>query len=427
MRRAVLALLGALVVAATVVAPASAVGIAPRGSVGIDVSYPQCGAVGPSMTGAFGVVGVTKGSAWTANPCLAAEASQFPRSLHLYVNTGWNAASPHVSATSPRRCAPGDAVCRAYNYGYGAGRDALAVASSAGVHGSSWWLDVENGNTWSTVPAQNRASLQGEYDALRQGGVAVVGAYSTTAQWNAITGSWSNGWPSWGATKVTTATQAATYCTGHRFTGGQTWMIQFSGATYDADVTCAVASVPSAPRSVSASPRPRSAVVGWATPASNGGAAVTGYRVTAKPGGRTCATTTARVCTVTGLADKVLYTFTVRAVNIAGAGPASAASAAVVAGAPSAPRSLAVLFPAAHLARGSWSAPASRGSAPVKAYQVRWTSDAGRHWTAWAGTRLTRLATRAGMVRGRVYTVQVRAVNALGAGPVAGRSFVQGR
>jgi hypothetical protein len=337
MKRGATVLLAVLALVLALVAPASGAGVAPKGAVGIDVSYPQCGAVGPSMTAAFGVVGVTGGSAWTANPCLTAEAAQFPAALHLYVNTGWFAASTHVSATTPRVCAAGDLVCRAYNYGYGAGRDALAVAATAGVHGATWWLDVENGNTWSTVTAQNRASLQGEYDALRKGGVAVVGAYSTTAQWNAITGSWLNGWPNWGSTVLTSASLAATYCTGHRFTGGQTWMIQFRGATYDEDVTCAVGSVPSAPRSV------------------------------------------------------------------------------------------VVAFPAAHAARVSWAAPASRGSAAVTAYQVRWTADAGRHWTAWASTRLVRVVTRRGLVKGHVYTLQVRAVNVFGAGPVGARRFVQGR
>jgi hypothetical protein len=337
MRRALAALLGALAVATALVAPANAAGIAPKGSVGIDVSYPQCGSVGPSMTGAFGVVGVTGGSAWSSNPCLAAEAARFPTALHLYVNTGWNTASPHATGTTPRVCAKTDALCRAYDYGYGAGRSALAVAAKAGVHATTWWLDVENGNTWSTVPAQNRASLQGEYDALRKGGVALVGAYSTTAQWNEITGTWQNGWPNWGATVLTSASAAAAYCTGHRFTGGQTWMIQFRGATYDEDVACAVGSVPSAPRSV------------------------------------------------------------------------------------------VVSFPAAHAARASWAAPASRGSAAVTAYQVRWTADGGRHWTAWASTRLVRLVTRGGLVKGHAYTVQVRAVNVFGAGPVGARRFVQGR
>jgi hypothetical protein len=44
----------------------------PPGSTGHDVSYPQCGMPLPS-SGSFGVVGVTNGIAFSANPCLAAQ------------------------------------------------------------------------------------------------------------------------------------------------------------------------------------------------------------------------------------------------------------------------------------------------------------------------------------------------------------------
>jgi hypothetical protein len=52
---------------------------APAGSVGHDVSYPQCTAGGGStvtkgpLSGQFGIVGVTDGLPWSANPCLGTE------------------------------------------------------------------------------------------------------------------------------------------------------------------------------------------------------------------------------------------------------------------------------------------------------------------------------------------------------------------
>ena len=70
----------------------------------------------------------------------------------------------------------------------------------------SWWLDVETGNTWESGTsglANNVADLQGMVDALKStgekatdstnsvvplGGVAIVGIYSTSSQWKAITG-----------------------------------------------------------------------------------------------------------------------------------------------------------------------------------------------------------------------------------------------
>ena len=210
-------------------------GIYTSGTVGTDVSWPNCSA--RLNTGAaFGVVGVTDGLGYSTNPCLSSEASHFSN-LSLYVNTGWNSSSSHVNSTSPRVCVTGDNNCLAYNYGYNAGLYAYNAAISAGVHSTTWWLDVETNNTWSNNTVQNQNSLQGETDALRVSGVAMVGVYSTTAQWQSITNGWQNRLPSWGATTWTTAKQAAKYCTGHDFTGGGTWLIQFKGKL-DQDYAC---------------------------------------------------------------------------------------------------------------------------------------------------------------------------------------------
>lgn len=96
-------------------------------------------------------------------------------------------------------------------------------------------------------------------------------------------------------------------------------------------ITAAIPSTaPGAPTGVSAVAGRQRATVSWTAPASNGGSPITGYAVTAAPGGATCATTGALTCAVTGLTAGTSYTFTVRATNAVGPGPASAASAAVV-------------------------------------------------------------------------------------------------
>lgn len=208
------------------------------GQTGVDVGWPNCSAtVGPES---FGIVGVSDGAGYSANPCLSQQAKDFPLSLSLYVNTGWDSRSKNITATSPRVCTRGDNNCLAYNYGYNAGVYAYKYATAEGVSRKTWWLDVETINTWNKNTQQNQMSLQGEYQALMDNGATTVGVYSTTAQWKTITGSWQNNWPSWGATTWTTAAAAQTYCTGHEFTGGQSYLMQYkpSKSSLDQDVAC---------------------------------------------------------------------------------------------------------------------------------------------------------------------------------------------
>lgn len=226
-----LLILGSVIFSAGVV---HAQGIYQSGTSGLDISYPNCTAAVPSSS--FGIVGVNRGLLYSYNNCLAAQAKHFTN-LSLYMNTGWYAQSSYISATSPKLCAAGDSNCLAYNYGYNAAADSYNYALSQGVTSSTWWLDVETANSWSKNVSENQNSLQGAYDLLTNSGISSVGIYSTTAQWQTITGGWKNGWANWGASTWKTAKQAATYCTGHQFNGGPTYLIQYQGKL-DQDYAC---------------------------------------------------------------------------------------------------------------------------------------------------------------------------------------------
>lgn len=84
---------------------------------------------------------------------------------------------------------------------------------------------------------------------------------------------------------------------------------------------------PSAPRAVSVSPSRDRVTVSWRAPAQTGGRPITGYKATAKPGGRTCSTVN-RSCVIRGLDTGVRYTVSVQAKNDVGWSEASRRSAA---------------------------------------------------------------------------------------------------
>ena len=216
---------------------ASAATLYPSGSTGVDLSWPNCGEQIPAST-TFGIIGVTEGTPYSANPCLADQAAHFPKTLSLYANSGWNDHSDHLDPSSPKACLPEDGDCLAYNYGYNAGLAAYDAANAAGVSSAMWWLDVESDNTWNDDASQNRNSLQGEYDALTARGATTVGVYSTTSGWQTITGGWQNSWPSWIGADDPASAQGRQACTGAQFTGGPTLVVQSDLHQIDRDIAC---------------------------------------------------------------------------------------------------------------------------------------------------------------------------------------------
>lgn len=97
-------------------------------------------------------------------------------------------------------------------------------------------------------------------------------------------------------------------------------------------LTVAGPTVPAAPTIVSVEVAEGQATIAWTPPADDGGSPITGYvieRVNPSPLEIEFPALPASTATVTGLTNGVAHTFTVRAVNAVGRGPASAASSPV--------------------------------------------------------------------------------------------------
>lgn len=227
----------AIGVVGVITSPAIAASVYPAGSVGYDVSWPNC-KVRPPKNPAFGIVGVTGGLTFRTNQCLLEEAHWF-RHLSLYLNTGYAGKQrAEKFANRPRVCANDNEACMAYNFGYNAGVDALNYAAQQDVHVRIWWLDVETVNSWSDNVVYNRASLQGMADAIKRNILfPTIGFYAYPGQWQTITGDWQNGYPNWVATGGDDYLLAVSWCKGRSFNGGPTWLVQYT-VRLDRDYVC---------------------------------------------------------------------------------------------------------------------------------------------------------------------------------------------
>jgi hypothetical protein len=185
----------------------------------------------------------------------------------------------------------------------------------------------------------------------------------------------------------------------------------------DLDVTPERAT-PGAPQELvaTAAPTDPAVTLGWSAPADPGDSPVTGYTVTASPGGRTQSLgASARQAVLSDLTPGTTYTFTVAARNVAGTGTAATASAVTAAAStstpPSAPRALSLVpRPLIDAVDVAWTEPADDGGSPRTSYVLTVDGVAYPVAPEWTGVRFYRLA------RGATHQVSVAAASATGTG-----------
>ena len=318
---------------------------------------------------------------------------------------------------------------------------ALTCTMTGLKNGKSYTFSVrstnKNGNSaWSPASVGVRPSKPPQPPT---GVTAAAGDTRATVTWVAPLDDGGNPLLSFTATsspdgRTCTAVAPALSCTVPGLTNGTAYTFTVTAANITGDGAASTASntvtpfgVPLTPAAPTAIAGDQSATVSWTAPGANG-RPITGYVVTATPGGRLCSVdvtlvpTPGLTCVVTGLVNGTSYTFTVVATNLAGDSAASPASSPVVPSVvPDAPTAVTATS-GDRTATVTWTAPASDGGRPITRYTV--TSSPGARTCTVTTTPLATSCTftSGDLTNGTAYTFTVVATNVTGDGAASSAS-----
>jgi fibronectin type 3 domain-containing protein len=175
--------------------------------------------------------------------------------------------------------------------------------------------------------------------------------------------------------------------------------------------------VPGAPTGLTATAGNGQVALAWTAPASNGGSAITGYRIYrgTSSGAETLLITTAAVTTYTDTAvvNGTSYFYQVTAVNDLGESVRSTEASARPAAAPGAPTNPSAKPDKTRGVDLSWSAPSSNGGSAITGYRIyRSTASGTEVFLTAVGTTTSFVDTST--TKGVRYYYKVSAVNAIG-------------
>ncbi|HEY6794727.1 MAG TPA: hypothetical protein VI248_08595 [Kineosporiaceae bacterium] len=229
----------------------------PAGMVpGYDVSWPQCsttqGGFGnpmPRGRTSFLLLGLSRGSAFTTNPCLATQVA-WARSHQVYVAAyvlptyPTNAEYATQGGRGPYRTTT--VTGRLMNVGWQQAAYWVAARRRAGLTAPMVWIDIEQkpGRPWPDRPAdRNLPVIRGLLAGFAHAGL-LTGIYTTPSHWIQIAGGIRLGRPEWRTVGRRTAADALAGCYRPGVQGSPVLLAQYWSSApsnpVDYDVMCPI-------------------------------------------------------------------------------------------------------------------------------------------------------------------------------------------
>lgn len=248
-----LALTLATITGSMMVAPSAGASPQPRIGVsasGNDISWPQCpkgmgiptrrtqGQPAPRADATFVVMGLTNGPGFYPNPCLAAQVA-WVKARHLWA-AAYSVVTYPTGAPMATYGGTGTLTDRLRRVGAAQAAFNVATMRETGLKVPMVWVDVEPYRVapWSKSAASNNAVIDGVLAGYKAAGLR-TGIYSYEGGWKLITGSrLLPSLPTWVPVGPRGRSAAAARCAVKSFTGGPTWMTQWTGDSRDYDLTC---------------------------------------------------------------------------------------------------------------------------------------------------------------------------------------------
>ena len=237
--------------------------------------------------------------------------------------------------------------------------------------------------------------------------------YNVSSTWCNVTGQFTSIVPSTNSTGTTYTVSGLTNGTTYYYTVAAITSFGVGTSTNVNSVNATPGTTPTAPTLLDAVPGDGRATVSWSAPVSNGGFALTGYRVErSSDGGSTWTLLVNSLNTTswvdTSLVNGVTYTYRVSAQNALDYG-VSSTTEVVPFGASLAPTNLSAVAGSTQ-ATISWSAPSNNGGSAVVGYKVEQSTNNSTWTTIAANTGIVTSYNATGLTNGTSYYFRVSAI-----------------